>query len=131
MLTRADWRQVRKWEIDENLIPADTVAYFKEPTFWEAYRTAALITAAIILVQAALIATLLLERRRRRSAESAVQKQRMEEILEELRGNRGLGSSGLPCFGGSSTYNCRCESSGVGTGHGDTFRLKPWCSTAV
>ena len=73
-----DWRQVRRWQIDEKLIPADAVVHFREPTFWSAYRNAALITAAIILIQAALIATLLIERRRRRNAESAVQKQRTE-----------------------------------------------------
>ena len=75
---QVDWRQVQRWRIDENLIPADAVVHFREPTFWEAYRKAAILTIAIILFQAALIATLLLERRRRRSAESAVQKQRME-----------------------------------------------------
>ena len=73
-----DWRQVRRWSIDENKIPADTIAHFKEPTFWEAYRTAAILTAAIILLQAALIATFLIERRRRHKAELAVQKQNIE-----------------------------------------------------
>jgi len=75
---QVDWRQVQRWGIDEKLIPADAVIRFREPTFWQSYRDAAIVTAAIILVQAALIATLLLERRRRRSAESAVQKQRTE-----------------------------------------------------
>jgi signal transduction histidine kinase len=75
---QVDWRQVRRWGIDERLISPDTIVHFREPTFWEAYRNAAIITAAIFLLQAALIATLLLERRRRRSAESAVQKQRTE-----------------------------------------------------
>jgi len=73
-----DWRQVRRWSIDEKAIPADTIVRFREPTFWESYRNAAIITAAIILVEAGLIAALLLERRRRRTAEVAVQKQRME-----------------------------------------------------
>ena len=75
---QVDWRQVQRWDIDEKLIPADTIVQFRAPTFWETYRNAALITGAIILLQAALIGTLLLERRRRRAAELAVQKQRME-----------------------------------------------------
>ena len=75
---RVDWRQVRRWGIDESKIPPDTVVYFREPTFWEAYRKVAIVTAAIILLQAALIFALLIERRRRRTAELAVQKQRTE-----------------------------------------------------
>ena len=78
MALRVDWRQVRRWGIDEKQIPADTVVYFREPTFWDAYRNVAIITATIILLLLALIATLLLERHRRRAAESAVQGQRAE-----------------------------------------------------
>ena len=31
-----DWRQVRRWGIDEKAIPGDAVVHFKERTFWEA-----------------------------------------------------------------------------------------------
>ena len=75
---QVDWRQVKRWGIDERDIPADTLVQFREPTFWEAYRNEAIAAIAVILLQAALIATLLLERRRRRAAESAVQRQRTE-----------------------------------------------------
>ena len=75
---RVDWRQVRRWGIDERQIPADTVVYFKEPTFWEAYRNVVVIATLVILLEAVLIATLLIERRRRRAAELAVQQQRTE-----------------------------------------------------
>jgi signal transduction histidine kinase len=75
---RVDWRQVRRWNIDERLIPGDAVVSYREPTFWEAYRNVALIAIAVMLLQAALIAKLLIERRRRRLAELAVQKQRTE-----------------------------------------------------
>jgi C4-dicarboxylate-specific signal transduction histidine kinase len=78
MSLQVDWRQVRRWGIDEKGIPADAVRHFKEPTFWEAYRNEAIITAAVILLQFGLIAALLIERRRRRTAEVAVQKQRTE-----------------------------------------------------
>jgi signal transduction histidine kinase len=73
-----DWRQVRRWGIDENKIPADTVVHFKEPTLWEAHRNEAIVAVVVILLQAALIATLLIERARRRAAQLAVQKQRSE-----------------------------------------------------
>jgi len=73
-----DWRQIKRWRIDERDIPADTLVHYKEPTFWEAYRNEAIVAVAVILFQAALIAKLLLERRRRRAAELAVQRQRTE-----------------------------------------------------
>ncbi len=34
-----DWRQVRRWGIDENAIAGDAVVYFKAPTFIEEHRT--------------------------------------------------------------------------------------------
>jgi signal transduction histidine kinase len=75
---RVDWRQVRRWGIDENAIPAEALVYFREPTFWQVYQKEAIIGGAVILLQAALIAMLLLEHRRRRQAESAVHAQRGE-----------------------------------------------------
>jgi signal transduction histidine kinase len=73
-----DWRQVRRFGIDEAAIPADAVVHYREPTFWEQYRLVAIVAAAIILLQAGLIVALLLERRRRRAAEIVAQKQRVE-----------------------------------------------------
>lgn len=75
---QVDWRQVKRWGIDRQSIPADASVQFREATFWEVYRNEAIIVIAIILIQGALIASLLVERRRRRTAESAVQKQRTE-----------------------------------------------------
>jgi signal transduction histidine kinase len=77
-MLQVDWRQVRRWHIDETLIPPNTVVHFRDPTFWEAYRNVAIVTMGVILLQAALIAKLLFEQRRRRTAELAVQKQRVE-----------------------------------------------------
>ena len=69
-----DWRQVQRWGIDENMIPADTVIHYKPPTFWEMYRTGTMIASAAFLLQSALIATLALERRRRSAAELTTQR---------------------------------------------------------
>ena len=33
-----DWRQVRRWGIDESAIPRDAVVHFREPTLLEEYR---------------------------------------------------------------------------------------------
>ena len=61
-----DWRQVRRWGIDPQAVPADAIVHFKEPTLWDAYRQQVLIGGAVMLLQSGLIVALLLERRRRR-----------------------------------------------------------------
>jgi C4-dicarboxylate-specific signal transduction histidine kinase len=73
-----DWRQVRRWGIDENAIPGDSVLHFKAPSFLEEHRKEAIFVAVVFLLQTGLIVGLLIERRRRRMAELAVQKQRVE-----------------------------------------------------
>jgi len=75
---QVDWRQVRRFGIDEHAFPPDAVVHFREPTFWAQYREVALIGTAVILLQAALITALLIERRRRRAAEVVTQEQRLE-----------------------------------------------------
>jgi len=64
-----DWRQIQRWGIDEKAIPREAVVHFREPTFLEEHRTAAIATLALVPLETALIASLLLERRRRRRAE--------------------------------------------------------------
>ncbi len=73
-----DWRQVRRWNIDEAAIPADAVVQFREPTLLEAHRTEVAIALIVVVLQAGLIAVLIAERFRRRVAEQAVEQQRME-----------------------------------------------------
>ncbi len=73
-----DWRQVLRWGLDPDAIPAGTVIQFREPPFLEAHRREAMAAAAVFLLQSGLILWLLFERRRRRLAELAVQKQRFE-----------------------------------------------------
>ncbi len=69
-----DWRQAQRWGIDESMIPADTVIHYKPPTFWEMYRTGALIASAAFFLQTALIVALAIERRRRSAAELTTQR---------------------------------------------------------
>ena len=57
-----DWRAVRRWGIDERLLPADTVVRFREPTAWDRYWREISLGFGILLFQAGLIAALLLER---------------------------------------------------------------------
>lgn len=73
-----DWRQVRRWGIDETAIPGDAIVHFREPGLWEKHHKELIAGAIVFLLQAALIAWLLFERRHRRLAEQANQKQRFE-----------------------------------------------------
>jgi signal transduction histidine kinase len=73
-----DWRQVRRWGIDESAIPREAVVHFKAPTLLEAYRNDVIAAAGVLALQAGLIGWLLVERRRRRHAESAEHTGRLE-----------------------------------------------------
>ena len=68
----ADWRQLRHWGIDEDLLPADCEVRFRETTAWDHYRGQILAVLAVILAQAALIIALMLSRRRLRHAQTAL-----------------------------------------------------------
>ena len=74
-----DWRQARRWGIAEREVPAGAIWHFREPTFWQAHRTAAIVAIVTFLVQAGLIAALLVERRLRRQTAAALEesKERM------------------------------------------------------
>ena len=75
---QVDWRQVKRWGIDPELIPPDAIVKFRPPTLWQAYRNAVVAAVTVILLLSALVVSLLLERQRRRTAEIAVQKQHIE-----------------------------------------------------
>jgi signal transduction histidine kinase len=75
---QVDWRQVKRWGIDPDLIPPDAIVSFRPPTLWQAYRKAVVAAVTLILLLSGLVVSLLLERRRRRTAEIAVRKQHTE-----------------------------------------------------
>lgn len=74
----ADWRQLRRWGIDERLLPDGCALEFRELSAWDRYRWPILGALAIMLAQAALIAALFIQRQRRQRAELAVQQSRVE-----------------------------------------------------
>jgi signal transduction histidine kinase len=73
-----DWRQLRRWGVDESAIPRDAVVHFKPPTLFETHPNEVLIGTAVIVLQAGLISWLFIEYRRRRVAESAEKTRRLE-----------------------------------------------------
>jgi C4-dicarboxylate-specific signal transduction histidine kinase len=73
-----DWRQLKRWDLDEERLPAGSVVMFREPDLWDRYRYQLIVVAALLVFQAALIAALLLQRRQRRMAEHGLAAQRVQ-----------------------------------------------------
>ena len=65
-----DWREMKRWDIPEERLPADSIVRFRETTLWDEYRYPALGAISAVLLQSALIALMLIERRRRAIAEA-------------------------------------------------------------
>ena len=86
-----DWRQLRRWRIDEGRVPAGTRVISREPTLWDRYRHYILVAAAVLITQTALIAALLVNRKRRRAAEKEL-RANQGELLRAYERNRDLGS---------------------------------------
>ncbi len=63
-----DWRQLKRWGIDETRLPAGSVVRFREFTFWEQYKWRLVGVFALFALQTTFIGVLLLERSRRRRA---------------------------------------------------------------
>ncbi len=65
-----DWRQLRRWKIDEGRLPAGSIVLFREKTLWSEYRWHILAVLVLILIETAVIGALLRARRSRRRAEA-------------------------------------------------------------
>ena len=76
-----DWRQLRRLNINERLLPAGTVLMFREPTAWDKYGLQLSIGVAVLLIQAGLIAALLFERRSRRQTAAALDQSQNQMTL--------------------------------------------------
>ena len=73
-----DWRQLKRWGLNEELLPPDTIVLFRKPALWQEYRWHILGVAAVIVIESILVIALLVQRRRRKRAESAVERQCLE-----------------------------------------------------
>jgi signal transduction histidine kinase len=69
---QVDWRQLRRWGINETRAPAGTLVRFREPSVWDRYSGYILAAVVLLLAQSGLIAGLLVHRSRRRRAEDLV-----------------------------------------------------------
>ncbi|HEX5069964.1 MAG TPA: PAS domain-containing protein [Vicinamibacterales bacterium] len=70
--TQYDWRQLRRWGIDEARLPRGAQVLFRPQTIWKQYGSYALAGGALLLLQAGFIVTLLIQRAGRRKAQMAL-----------------------------------------------------------
>lgn len=87
----ADWQQLRRWQIDEDRLPAGCEVRFKDLSFWGRYHQRVLMVLAVILAQTALIGALLLKHRRLRHAQVVLadecrRRTSAEGVAAQLRG---------------------------------------------
>ena len=66
---RFDWRELKRWDIDEASLPPGSEVLFRPPTMWEEHNGVVLAVVALLVVQTGLIMGLLAQRTRRRRAE--------------------------------------------------------------
>jgi signal transduction histidine kinase len=79
-----DWRELRRWDIDENRLPPGSIVQFREPTLWQRYKWYVLAGALVCFVESVLIWSLLANLRKRRRAEHLLleSRNRLSAILE-------------------------------------------------
>lgn len=88
---QVDWRQLRRWGIDEARVPAGTVVRFQHPNIWNTYSRYIVGAIALLLTQTVLITGLLIQRKRRRCAEEDL-RQSQGELRRSYERNRDLGA---------------------------------------
>jgi len=69
-----DWRQLRRWNIPESVLPPGTIVLYRHQTTWKRNQEYILAGGAVIILQALLIAGLLWQRARSKSATGALEK---------------------------------------------------------
>ena len=69
---RYDWRELKRWKINQKHLPPGSVVLFREPTVWEQYRVWIIAGISLCLVQALLIFGLLANLAKRRGAERSL-----------------------------------------------------------
>jgi signal transduction histidine kinase len=63
-----DWRQLRRWGLDEKRLPVGTVVRFREASVWESYKWYILGFLGAMTLESLLIVTLFVESRKRRAS---------------------------------------------------------------
>jgi len=69
---QVDWRQLRRWGLDESRVPTGTLVLFREPSVWDQYKRYIIGAVILMLAQTALIGSLLVQRTKRKHVELAL-----------------------------------------------------------
>jgi len=69
-----DWRQLRRWSIDEDRLPAGSIVRYRKLSIWEEHQWEIVGVIVIIFLQAFALIGLVIQHRRRRRAEEESQK---------------------------------------------------------
>ena len=67
-----DWRELKRWGINEASLPIGSIVRFKQRSLWELYRGRIIGVVTLIVLQFSFIALLLFERRQRQRAKDAL-----------------------------------------------------------
>jgi two-component system sensor kinase FixL len=70
-----DWRELKRWSINEDLLPLKSIIKFKELSTWERYQNQVIAGLVLIVLQGLVIAYLLYQRRGRIRAERVLEGQ--------------------------------------------------------
>ena len=85
-----DWRQLQRWGLREEQLPAGSTIRFKETGLFEQYPWQIAGAALLVVLQTAMIAALLLNRARRRRMEDALKEERRRYALASAAGAVGI-----------------------------------------
>jgi signal transduction histidine kinase/ABC-type uncharacterized transport system substrate-binding protein len=69
-----DWRELRRWNIDENRLPPGSVLDFREPTLWQRYKLYVVASVFVCLAELLLVFALFINLVKRRRAEKVARK---------------------------------------------------------
>ncbi|HEY7321844.1 MAG TPA: sigma 54-interacting transcriptional regulator [Candidatus Binatia bacterium] len=117
-IATVDWRELRRWGLNESRLPPGSEIRFRSLSMWEQYRWYVVGALSIIAVQAVLIVGLFLQRARRRRAERELRES--QEFMELSTGAAELGLWVRDLDGGELWANTRLRSL-FGFGPNETF----------
>jgi len=69
-----DWRQLKRWSIDEERLPAGSIVRYRKPSIWEEHQWEIVGVSAIIFTQAFALIALVIQHKKRLRAEEEAQK---------------------------------------------------------
>ena len=73
-----DWRELKRWSIDEERLPPDSIVRYREQSIWENHKGKIIGVIAIIFLQSFVLIFLLIQRKKRSQAEDESQRLRDE-----------------------------------------------------